>query len=246
MKQEELPNIGLVTFTARKGSRRITIAIHNDGSVKVTMPYAYPQKLAIQYVINNTDKIIATQKRLQKHSEHIEETITQSREKFTHFRNLIVITNAQKSHIQISSSAITIMVRTPELLINAKVQEQIKTQIISVLRKEAQQYIPQRVSELAVMHHFTFSNVRISSAQGRWGSCNTLKNLSISLYIMTLPYHLIDYVLLHELCHTIYMNHSKAFYNLLNQCVEGKHLQYLKELKDLHTTISPKFTIEAE
>ena len=99
------------------------------------------------------------------------------------------------------------------------------------LRREARIYIPATLERLALTHGFQYSSLRISSAHTRWGSCSGRNGISISLFIMLLPEHLREFILLHELCHTRHHNHSAAFHYLLDSLVGGKEHSYNRELK---------------
>jgi len=96
-------------------------------------------------------------------------------------------------------------------------QNFIKKMIIETLRKEAKLVLPKRLGELAQRFGFKFNKVSVRNASTRWGSCSGDNNISLNLHLMRLPEHLIDMVLLHELCHTVEKNHSKAFWNLLDK-----------------------------
>ena len=99
------------------------------------------------------------------------------------------------------------------------------------VRLAARQYIPSTVERLAKDYGFSYSSLRISSAHTRWGSCSGRNGISISLFIMLLPEHLREFIILHELCHTIHHNHSAAFHALLDRVVDGKEQALNRELK---------------
>jgi predicted metal-dependent hydrolase len=125
--------------------------------------------------------------------------------------------------------------------------EQIKTQKAAFPKPEMPAYneaelrflaktsLPGELAQLAGKHGFTYQSVQIRNSKTRWGSCSSKKTISLSLYLMILPPHLKEYVLLHELCHTVHMNHGPAFWALLDQCTNGKSLELRKELKNYRT-----------
>jgi predicted metal-dependent hydrolase len=103
------------------------------------------------------------------------------------------------------------------------------------LRLLAKASLPEELAQLANKHGFTYKSVQIRKSKTRWGSCSSKKAINLSLYLMLLPKHLREYVLLHELCHTVHMNHSPIFWNLLDYCTNGKAKELRKELKDYHS-----------
>lgn len=99
------------------------------------------------------------------------------------------------------------------------------------LRREAMVVLPSRVAELAVRTGLQYRSVTIRATRSKWGSCNGRNDLSLSLYLMTLPEHLRDFVILHELCHTVHHDHSPRFHALLDRLVGGKEKLLNKELR---------------
>ncbi|HRS68324.1 MAG TPA: SprT family zinc-dependent metalloprotease [Paludibacteraceae bacterium] len=83
------------------------------------------------------------------------------------------------------------------------------------LHIEATAFLPNRLKLLADIHGFTYSGVKINSARRRWGSCSAKKQINLSLYLMLLTEELIDFVIVHELCHTREMNHGERFKKLM-------------------------------
>ena len=104
-------------------------------------------------------------------------------------------------------------------------------QEIEQLRAEAKATLPARTAALATQHGFKYGRVTIRAARSKWGSCTAKGDISLSLYLMTLPEHLRDYVILHELCHTVHHNHSPRFHDLVNRVTGGRERELAKELR---------------
>lgn len=102
---------------------------------------------------------------------------------------------------------------------------------IEELRTQAKASLPQRVAYLAAKHSLRYGRVTIRATRSKWGSCTAEGNISLSLYLMTLPEHLRDYVIIHELCHTVHHNHSPRFHALVNQLTDGRERELAKELR---------------
>ena len=109
--------------------------------------------------------------------------------------------------------------------------------IEEALRRNAKIILPPRLYMLSQKHNLPYQSVKINSSCGRWGSCSARRNINLSFYLVLLPKHLIDYVLLHELSHTREMNHGERFWALLDELTEGKAQALRKELKQYRTEI---------
>lgn len=91
----------------------------------------------------------------------------------------------------------------------------IRAAVQQFYRKQAQCYLPARASELAETHGFKFEKLRIKNQKTRWGSCSSKRNINLNLRLMMAPDGAIDYVILHELCHLRELNHTPAFWALV-------------------------------
>ncbi len=102
------------------------------------------------------------------------------------------------------------------------VQLAIKNLIIHALRHEAKRVLPNKVASFAKKLNLQIGEVKINNSKHRWGSCSNKSNINLSLFLMMLPEHLVDYVILHELAHTIELNHSQRFWQILDKFCNGK------------------------
>ncbi len=99
-----------------------------------------------------------------------------------------------------------------------------------VYRSIAKDYLKKRTYELAQSYGESVNSVKINSARTRWGSCTSKGNINFSLFLIMAPPQAIDYCIIHELSHLRQMNHSKAFWTL----VESRDPNYRAHKEELN------------
>jgi predicted metal-dependent hydrolase len=84
-------------------------------------------------------------------------------------------------------------------------------------------------------HDLSFNRVAIRDTKTRWGSCSSKKNLNFNYRLALIPSYLIDYIVVHELCHLKEMNHKKSFWDLIYlTCPNYPELKEELKLINLH------------
>jgi predicted metal-dependent hydrolase len=96
-------------------------------------------------------------------------------------------------------------------------RESIRSALEAWYRRQAKEYLGPRVAHLARQHGFEYERITIKGQTTRWGSCSSNRNLNFNYRLMMTPPVVIDYVIIHELCHLREMNHSPRFWALVAQ-----------------------------
>lgn len=99
------------------------------------------------------------------------------------------------------------------------------------LKEKAENYIPGRVKYFSDEYGFKYRKIKIRNQKTRWGSCTSKGNLSFNAKLMSLNKRLIDYVVIHELCHLKEMNHSKKFWRRVEEIMPD-YKELKKKLKN--------------
>ncbi len=97
---------------------------------------------------------------------------------------------------------------------------------------EAVATITSRLDKLAKIHNFKYAKVSIRNQKTKWGSCSAKNNISLNINLARLPDELRDYVILHELAHTRFKNHSKKFWAELDKVIGRSAKELSKKLKN--------------
>lgn len=87
------------------------------------------------------------------------------------------------------------------------------------LAYKACEVIPQRVEYYAPKVGVTYGRITIRNQKTRWGSCSAKGNLNFNVALMRVPLDIMDYVVVHELCHRLYLNHSRDFWNEVEKVI---------------------------
>lgn len=115
--------------------------------------------------------------------------------------------------------------------IESKNAENVSFDKIKALADQALEIIPTRVEYFAKIIGVTYGNITIRNQKTRWGSCSSKGNLNFNCLLMLAPPEVLDYVVVHELCHRKRMNHSKAFWTEVEKVFPDykKSIKWLKE-----------------
>jgi hypothetical protein len=107
----------------------------------------------------------------------------------------------------------------------------VKRAIRDFYRKKAEEVIRDRLEHFNQHYGFRFHRVAFKDQKSRWGSCSRAGNLNFNWRLIMAPIEVIDYVVVHELCHLGQMNHSSRFWALVEE-VMPEHKTHRKWLKD--------------
>jgi len=108
---------------------------------------------------------------------------------------------------------------------------QAREAFVAWYKKQAEALLSRRLEHFGRLHGFAYSGFRISGAQRSLGSCNSADVISLSWRLVMAPMQVIDYVVVHELCHLRERNHSRRFWDKVKQIFPGwkEPKKWLKE-----------------
>lgn len=218
-----------VVVARRKGSRNIRISIKSDGTLRVSVPYGVSDAAAWQFVESKQEWIRQRLKpKLQlEHDMHIGKA-----------HRIEIKTGGDSPRSRIANGTITITVPESLSITSPDVQKVLERACDRALQKEAQQLLPQRLETLAKKHSVSYRSCTVKKLRSRWGACDNRNNIQLNIYLMQLPWALIDYVILHELAHTKHAHHQKPFWDYFEQLLPDAK-ERRKRIKTYTTAILP-------
>lgn len=187
----------------RRDVKHARLRVSEDGHVRVIIPLNFEEE-------DITALLMKKQRWIQKNKKFFE-----SKSKIELQRNQILLYGNRynyfyntfyKNKVEINDEYKTIQANRD--LLNIEIQEK-------WLKSVAKKYISKRIIELANNYNIHFNKFYIRSQRKKWGNCSAGKNISINWRIIKAPMFVIDYIIVHELVHTIIMKHTNKYWTLL-------------------------------
>lgn len=219
-KTIEDEELGKIKFSKYKGAKNLRIKVNENAIVSVSLPYHNRFEEAQRFI---EERRLWIREQIQKlKTKKSQTSLLNSQENFkTKFRELELIPcDVIKPSYRLSPTKIKIyypMGMDPDGRTSSSLRMTMQEAIAAALRSEAHAYLPKRLEELATKHGLKYRRLFIRDTKTRWGSCSAENNINLCIHLMKLPDELIDYVLLHELAHTVHKNHSPRFWDFLSQ-----------------------------
>jgi predicted metal-dependent hydrolase len=233
----DIDGIGPVLFKSDARCRRLSIRLKPFEGITVLFPPGYSARKALSFVEEKRQWIISNQAQMEKHEQM--HTIFDEQSRFRTRTFQLKVERHESDQIRMILKDGILRVAYPGFLnvTDASVQNAIRQGIEEGLRLEAKAMLPAKVHHFARVYGFPIRKIFIKNLKSRWGSCSAVNNINLNLHLMRLPAHLIDYVVLHELCHTKEKNHGPGFWLLLDKVTDGNARSLAAEMKKFRTTI---------
>lgn len=232
VKHIDIPNIGTVAFAKLARSRSIRLSITQRG-VRVSMPRWTPYVAGIAFVNQQTEWIL---QQLGKQGD----IRLQNGQKIgkLHTLQFEVIADGKARTSRVTPTKLLVRHYAHESIDSSDVQTIARAAAIRALRKETLQLLRPRLAIIAEQNGLTFSSVHAKEMKRRWGSCDSHKNITLNLYLMQLEWPEIEYVLCHELAHTVHMDHGDKFWGQLTTMLPDAR-KLAKKVRHIQPALTP-------
>ncbi len=224
-----ISGIGEVTLAKRQGASNLRLSVNSSGQVRVSMPYWTPYEAGILFVKSKRSWI-------QQHLQEQGRSILKHGDRIGKIHNLVIHkANPRNGVADIRIGPDTIVAKSDLSIDDSRVQSRLIKASERALKKQSEQLLPSRVEHISQKYGLPYNGLRIRKLTSRWGSCSTKKNINLSFFLIQLPWDLIDYVILHELAHTRYLNHGPEYWGYMT-----KQIPNVKELRQKLKSYKPR------
>jgi hypothetical protein len=197
-------------------AKHVSIRVSHLGEVEVVVPHGFDQSQIPQILENRQDWILKTTRRVKAERQSYSlESVGNLPEQIV-LRSLsedwsITYLNYPSSEVLVSTNNfnhLTVSGQTDHL-------ELCRQGLQRWLRVKAQTHLTSWLRQVSQEVKLPCGNISVRGQKTLWASCSNKKNISLNYKLLFLPPHLVQYVFIHELCHTIHLNHSAKFWELV-------------------------------
>lgn len=213
-KTVHISELGDIKLYRRRGARNIRISIAGNNEIRVSLPFYVPYSTALAFV---------TKKHLWIASKLRPATVLKDGQLIGKYHRLRISHDVTIQTIRTRVTNNELRVSLPGNVDPASeaAQQQVKRAAQRVLKQESEQLLPRQLETLAKRHGYHFRSVQTKRLKARWGSCSQQQDIVLNVFLMTLPWQLVDYVLIHELVHTKVLSHGPDFWEEFERVLPG-------------------------
>lgn len=198
----------------RREVKNARLRVREDGTVQLFVPVAFTDE-DVEKLLEKKAQWIASKRQFFEQKTKIK----LRRNEILLFGNRYAYYYSSKYQNKVIVNHESKTIQAKRDLLDATVQEK-------WLKSVARKYILARVETLSEALLLPYNKLYIRSQKRKWGNCSSEKNISINWRLIKAPEFVIDYIIIHELCHTIIMNHSAHFYTMLrSHCLDCEAAQ---------------------
>jgi predicted metal-dependent hydrolase len=200
----------LIHRVIRSKRRTIALIVERDGSVTVRAPMKMSGKAIMDFVDGHAHWV-------EKKQAEIRTTVPIQPKQYLPGESFLYL--GQAYPLEIIRDQKMKLVLDDGFKLAESIQENAELVFQNWYRQQARRVIEERVTFFADRYQFHYEKIRITSARTRWGSCSSKGTLSFSWRLIQTPLEIVDYVVIHELAHTVHHNHSEAFWKLVEKLI---------------------------
>lgn len=200
-----------ITYTLKRSNKRRSIGLRiDDNGLTVNMPLRAPEKWLHTVLSEKADWIVEKLNNWQSKKPAPTQWIDGQKIEFRgEVFTLRAIPSLFASPPQLRGEQLVVH------LINITDEQKIEKVVTQWYRREAERVFSECVAHYSPLMNVSPQQIKLSSAKTQWGSCTSRGVVRLNWQLVKMPLHLIDYVVIHELAHLVEMNHSEAFWRVV-------------------------------
>lgn len=200
-----------------KKRKTVEIKIDLDTTVRVSAPKGANEEDVIDIIKSKLPMISKKLKSLMETPTGAKEKEYKCGEKFLYLGTeypiqIIIDENVEKNKVSFEQNIFFITIKNCG-------EAAIKSTMENFYKKECNKIIQKRISYYQKYFNIKPKVIRIEESSKKWGSCNSNRNIDFNWRLAMAPIEIIDYIVVHEMCHMVHMNHSKSFWRLVGKII---------------------------
>lgn len=225
---------GQITIRTNGRIRRLGLAVDGGGNVLLRIPFGCDATRALRFLEDHRVWIREVRGRMEKRKSIRQVLFSLGKEIHTlAFDMRLSLYDGKRlvGSFNRGRSVLTVWVPQGTDIEAEQTQTAVHNILISALTVEAKTLLPQWLKRVSERIGLPYNDCRVMRMRTRWGSCSSGKSIHLSSALLLLTPELVELVMIHELCHTVEMNHGPRFHALMAQHTQGREAELEAQLK---------------